>query len=240
MPRRCSAAARLPAGQMDIHPASPLAPARDFVDRHGGFFPERRRPAPDRAVRAHDLVRRDMLVLLCRSVIERHIPGDFAELGVYQGLTARLFHHYAPDRRLHLFDTFEGFDARDVRAERATTGLAATTHMFGDTDPDAVRRYIAPQNDQVVFHVGFFPDSVPDELRARRFALVHLDADLYGPTLAGLEFFYPRVEPGGFLVIHDYNAWAGARQAVETFMDGRPEVIVPMPDKSGSALIVRQ
>ena len=36
------------------------------------------------------------------------------------------------------------------------------------------------------------------------FALVHLDCDLYAPMRAGLEFFYPKLVPGGFMIIHDY------------------------------------
>jgi hypothetical protein len=79
----------------------------------GGFFPganhEGRRIYN---LDAHDNTRRDMLVLLLRTLIDRKVPGAFAELGVYKGLTARLIHHYAPERTLHLFDTFEGFTKR--------------------------------------------------------------------------------------------------------------------------------
>jgi hypothetical protein len=86
-------------GQMDIHPKSRWHRV-DFVARNGGFFrnddPVARRIEP---FHAYDLVRRDMLVLLVRSLLERQIAGDFAELGVYKGMTARLLHHYAPARR---------------------------------------------------------------------------------------------------------------------------------------------
>jgi O-methyltransferase len=227
-------------GQMDIHPKSRWH-RTDFVARNGGFFlkddPVERRIA---SFDSYDLVRRDMLVLLCRSLLTRDVAGDFAELGVYKGMTARLLHYYAPDRMLHLFDTFAGFDERDVAAERSATGLAATTQQFSDTDLDAVRRYVAPLNDNVRFYAGFFPATATTDVQTRTFALVHLDADLYEPILAGLQFFYPRVRNGGFIVVHDYNAWAGSRQAVEEFMADKPEVVVPMPDKSGSALIVKQ
>jgi O-methyltransferase len=80
---------------------------------------------------------------------------------------------------------------------------------------------------------------VTEALKSRQFAFVHLDADLYEPTLAGLRFFYPRVAPGGFLIVHDYNAWAGARKAVMDFMQDKVETVVPLPDKSGSALVVK-
>jgi len=69
---------------------------------------------------------------------------------------------------------------------------------------------------------------------------VHLDADLYDPTLSGLRFFYPRLSKRGILLVHDYNAWPGARRAVDEFFSALPELPIPMPDKSGSALIVKQ
>jgi O-methyltransferase len=76
-------------------------------------------------------------------------------------------------------------------------------------------------------------------LRGEQLAFVHLDADLYESTHAGLEFFYPRVPSRGFIVIHDYNSWLGARRAVDEFFRTRPELPIPMPDKSGSALVVK-
>ena len=124
-------------------------------------------------------------------------------------------------------------------AEAEATGAGAAAGQFGDTSVETVRRRVAPRNGNVRFHPGLFPASCGAAVRAERFALVHLDADLYRPTLAGLETFYPLVAPGGFIVVHDYNAWQGARHATDEFLSARPEVAVPMPDKSGSAVIVR-
>ena len=86
---------------------------------------------------------------------------------------------------------------------------------------------------------GWFPDSVTPEARAEAFALVHLDADLEAPIAAGLDFFGPRLSPGGFLIVHDYNSWPGSRLAVDRFI-GRPGIAaVPMPDKSGSIVLAK-
>jgi O-methyltransferase len=156
---------------------------------------------------------------------------------VYRGLTAKLFHYYAPDRSLHLFDTFEGFGSRSVTAEKDNTGSTIHGSHFSKTSLEAVKEYIAPINDRICFYKGYFPDTVTPELNDLRFAFVHLDADLYEPTFEGLKFFYPRMSPGGIIVVHDYNAWAGARQAVDEFFADKPIKPIPMPDKSGSALI---
>lgn len=225
--------------QMDIHPRS-LWHNPEFARETGGFFPPGDTAGRSiESVSAADSVRRDMLVLLMRDVETRGVEGSLAELGVYRGETARVLHHYMPGRRLHLFDTFAGFDARDTASEGETTGAVVPSGQFGDTSVEAVRRHVAPRNANVVFHPGVFPESFGPAVRQERFALVHLDADLHRPTLAGLRAFYPLVSPGGYIVVHDYNAWHGARQATDEFLADKPEIAVPMPDKSGSAAIVR-
>lgn len=227
--------------QMDIHPSSRWFPGSEIVARTGGFFLR-----GDGCVReicdleAHDSVRRDMLILLLRTLTERNVAGALAELGVYQGLTAKLIHYYAPERRLYLFDTFAGFTARGAQAEAQHTGFHTTSSKFADTSLERVKAYVRAKNSNVSFHPGFFPDSVPPGLERERFAFVHLDADLYEPTLAGLEFFFPRMERGGIIAVHDYNAWVGARAAVDRFFAARSELPIPMPDKSGSVVIVKQ
>ncbi len=210
---------------MDIDPRSiwhnPQVP-------HGFLIPEGRRIAD---LHWWDRVRRDMLVLLLRDVIVRQVRGDFAELGVYRGLTARLIHQYAPERTLHLFDTFSGFDESDVE-EPSQSG------SFGDTSVKAVMRTIEPRG-KVIVHAGRFPATITPEIELIEFAFVHLDADLFEPTMTGLKFFYPRVPAGGVIVVHDYNAWPGARRAVDEFFADKREFPIPMPDKSGSAVIVK-
>jgi O-methyltransferase len=226
-------------GQMDIHPKSRWR--TDFAQQTGGFF--LKDDAVERRIcdlDPHDNTRRDMLVLLMRTLVEKGIEGALAEVGVYKGLTAKLFHHYLPDRPLYLFDTFEGFTERSALAEQHNTGLKIESAYFSDTSLAAVKSYVAPVNDRVSFHQGYFPGTIPSGLEAVTFAFVHLDADLYEPIAAGLEFFYPRLAKHGMLVIHDYNAWPGARSAVDNFFRDKPELAIPMPDKSGSALVVKQ
>ncbi|MGH7993804.1 MAG: TylF/MycF/NovP-related O-methyltransferase [Limisphaerales bacterium] len=227
-------------GKMDLDPKcwwhNP-----DFLAASGGWIipgdPVKRAVL---ALEPWDTVRRDMIILLLRSLVERAVEGDLAELGVFRGNTARLIHHYLPERKLYLFDTFAGFDERDVRIEGAQTGRKTRTAEFSETNVEMARKYIAPQNDNVQFFPGYFPESAPEFLRQRKFALAHLDADLYEPMLAGLNYFYDKVVPGGIILAHDFNSWPGARKAVQDFFRDKPEIPLPMPDKSGSALIIKQ
>lgn len=164
------------------------------------------------------------------------VPGDFAELGVYQGESARIIHLMDPSRTFHLYDTFEGFHADDLKVEK---GEAATytSRNFSDTSLEQVRRALGGSG-KFVFHPGRFPESstpTPGWV-----ALVNLDADLYNPTKTGLEYFYPLLSPGGVIIIHDYtHKWPGIIKAVDEFVSTIPEPLVMVPDMDGSVMIVK-
>ena len=226
-------------GQMDINPKSRWN-NKELREQTGGFFPlGEKNKRKIKNLEAWDNTRRDMITLLMRTLIEKKVDGAMAELGVYKGNTARLIHHYIPERELHLFDTFEGFTDRSVQAEAEHTNFQTKGSKFSDTSLEGVRAHVSPQNNNVIFHQGYFPDSIPADFKEQKFSFVHLDADLYEPILEGLKYFYPRMSKNGIILVHDYNAWIGARKAVDDFFADKDEMPIPMPDKSGSALIVK-
>jgi hypothetical protein len=162
------------------------------------------------------------------------IPGNFAELGVYKGNTSAILACYAKEteRRLFLLDTFVGFHPDDVQQQKHIG-------IFSDTDIASVKNLVG-HDDVCTYISGHFPDSITDDLASSRFCFVSLDCDLYKPTKAGLEFFYPRLEKGGYLFIHDYhNPWwkDECTQAVDEFCAREREHIVLLPDKSGTAVL---
>lgn len=166
-----------------------------------------------------------------------NVSGNFAELGVYKGESARVLHHMDPLRKIHLFDTFEGFPEQDLVGEE---GVAATytKENFADTGIEKVARFL-DAGDRVVFHKGHFPETA-SALSDEKFAMVNIDADLYLPTLSALEFFYPRMSPGGVMLIHDYNTkWMGVIRAVDEFRRSIPEEPALLPDMEGTIVIIR-
>lgn len=184
-----------------------------------------------------DIGRLIALLLNLHALDDQGVAGDVAELGVWRGNTAALLAAWAGQtgRQAFFLDTFAGFDERDARDDPAH-GLAPG--QFADTSLDAVRQHVGG-GDHIHFLAGRFPDSATPDLAASRFALVHLDCDLHAPTRAGLEFFYPRLTPGGLLVVHDYANpyWPGVRQATDDFLAAHGENLVLLPDKSGSAML---
>lgn len=174
--------------------------------------------------------------LQVRRIEVEKIPGAFAELGVYKGESAEILHTMAPDRRIHLFDTFSGFDAGDLRLE---TGDAAgyTPEHFADTAVDAVKVRLG-NSSNVFLHIGHFPSTAAGFNEP--LALVNLDADLYLPTKSALEIFYPLLSPGGVIFIHDHHPkWPGILQAVREFCLSIPETPVFLPDNYGTVVIVK-
>ena len=70
----------------------------------------------------------------------------------------------------------------------------------------------------IEYFPGWIPQAFPDET-VSRYRFVHVDVDLYQPTRDSIEYFYPRLVPGGIIVSDDYS-WPGARKAIEEFCTG--------------------
>jgi len=170
-------------------------------------------------------------------LLDDKVAGDFAELGVYKGETAYIIHLCAPERKLHLFDTFEGFKPDDLQHE---TGKASgyTSRHFADTSEKKVQELMG-YSKKIVFHPGYFPETTIGSEDCK-FAFVSIDVDLALPTKAGLEFFYPRISGGGILLIHDYNTdWPELMKAVDTFVSGIPESLIPVADADSTVMIIK-
>jgi predicted O-methyltransferase YrrM len=149
----------------------------------------------------------------------RKIPGDAAEVGVFRGASAKLIGLALPDKPLHLFDTFDGLPRPeaadgDLRLGEFRCGLDEVRHYFG-SEPN------------LHFHVGIFPGSAAPA-QDRTFAFVHLDMDLFEGTFAALDWFYPKMLPGGIIITHDYVVLPGPTKAFNEFFSGKPEPIIEL------------
>ncbi len=186
-----------------------------------------------------DISRLWSLILNIKQIILDDIQGEFAEVGVWKGNTAAVLAFYANKhgRKVYLFDTFEGFNKKDIKGIDLDKNSELKNKNFQDTSIQIVKDNI--DKDYVACEIveGYFPESINENHKNKKFALVHLDCDLYEPTSSGLEFFYNRMSPGGIFILHDYSncSWNGSKKAIDEFILKKKESLILMPDKSGSA-----
>lgn len=170
---------------------------------------------------------------------ERGIEGDFAELGVYQGSTAQILAFFAKEfnRKCYLFDTFEGFNEKDLIGSDSIYDKS----QFSNTSIEQVKNLIGIEAvDRCIFIKGHFPESIPKELYNKKFSIVSIDCDLYVPMNEALKFFFPLMSHGGIFLLHDYSSceWEGAKKAIDEFCQKENQYLVLVPDKSGTAILV--
>jgi O-methyltransferase len=174
------------------------------------------------------------LELITREIYTNDVRGSVAEVGVYRGDFAFFINFFFQDRRFYLFDTFAGFDKRDLEPD-----AYQLNQDFSTTSADLVLQKM-PRKELCIVKKGYFPESL-DGLEDS-FCFVSLDADLYQPTLRGLEYFYPRLNRGGYMCIHDYNngPYPGVKTAVLEFCNKNRIHFVPLPDQGGTIVICKQ
>lgn len=161
---------------------------------------------PDDAHYMLDYERFRTLELAVKEIRRIGVPGATAELGVFRGVCSRLIHAQLPERRHYLFDSFQSFRPEEIEDEiRRGVNTKAFWEGFRDTSVEIVLRGMkSPEN--CVVRPGFFPESLSEKDGDERFAFVSIDVDMEESTYQGLKFFYPRMEPGGYIFMHDYNA----------------------------------
>jgi hypothetical protein len=185
------------------------------------------------------------LIDAVRHVVAREIPGDFAECGVWRGgsvlaMILTLQQAGIGDRDIHLFDTFEGMtepsaldNAHDEQAleswkqakaeGRHPWAHAFAPEIFGEEQVLATLRATDYPRDMLHTVAGPVEQTIPDRA-PQGLALLRLDTDWYESTRHELMHLYPRLAPGGVLIVDDYGHWEGARKAVDEYFSqaGRP------------------
>jgi O-methyltransferase len=165
-------------------------------------------------------------------IYENNISGAVAELGVFQGEFARHINVFFPDRKLYLFDTFEGFNNHDVNKDLeigVSQSILNKEYDFSNTGQEFVINRMK-YKENCIIKKGYFPETAKN--LNEKFVFVSLDADLYQPMLEGLKYFYPRLEKGGYIFIHDYisDVFSGTKKAVLEYKNEVDIHYVPMGD----------
>jgi O-methyltransferase len=177
--------------------------------------------------------------------LERGLRADVAECGCFRGqsayVMARMLEAAGFAGELLLFDSFQGlseFSPADTEGYATTAEqLASRRRHFVASEAD-VRALFSPF-DFVEIFAGWIPERF-DEVKDRRFEIVHVDVDLYQPTRDSIEFFWPLLIEGGIVVVDDYNVprFPGATKAVDEFVARTPNVC-SLPQQVGGILLLK-
>ncbi len=153
-----------------------------------------------------------------------------AEVGVYQGCSAKIISMGSGGTPLHLFDTFEGLPdpGRQERKWMRTGDYASSLK--------SVDAFLASHKN-ISIYPGLFSPDVARPVLDRGFSFVHLDVDLKSSTLDCLRFFYPRLVRGGIILTHDYSYFDGVREAFDEFLAEEAEAVIELP--TSQAMIVK-
>jgi hypothetical protein len=155
------------------------------------------------------------------------IPGNTAECGVYQGASPYLICNFIDQSRNQarthfIFDSFEGLSAPS-RLDGDHWSAGDLAWELAD-----VKRTLAKfQN--ISWHKGWIPERFVD-VEDKDFAFVHIDVDLYEPTLESIRFFYYRMNCGGIILCDDYGfaTCPGVTSAIEEFLSDKPEKMITL------------
>ena len=243
--------------------AAAIARVRDLI-RRAGFDVVRHDAVPGDlaadiretilAVRPFTLTSVQRIAALCeacRYLSTRGVVGDVVECGVWRGgsmmaVARTLRHDGDAGRTLHLFDTFEGMPPpteHDVApsGETAATLLGAADREVADSIwcvagvDEVVRNMTSTGYDPALVRYvkGKVEDTIP-RAAPERIALLRLDTDWYESTRHELVHLFPRLVPGGILILDDYGHWEGAREAVDDYIrEHRLKLYLQRIDYSG-------
>jgi O-methyltransferase len=181
-----------------------------------------------------DPIRLLNFIYVSRDILSTENPTSIVECGVYNGTSAFLLADLFPKAKVHLFDTFESFDSRDLQVE-SDMGFETYEKMFECTSDQEAKLKRLRTNFSI--NKGYFPDTIPSDFEDKTFSLVHLDMDLYQPTLIAIEYFYPKLTSNGRIIVHDGIAWQGIEKAVRSCQEKFGFKIFNVGDKSGSIVI---
>ncbi len=162
----------------------------------------------------------ELLMIHSLSKSQTGVKGDYAEVGVFKGATAKAISESKKNKHLHLFDTFEGLPKTRKKLDRRYK-----TNMF-KSNYDRVKSKLSVYKN-VHIYKGLFPETAGPVVD-KKFSFVHLDVDLYESTRDSLEFFYPRMSKGGILISHDYHA-DGVKKAFTDFFKDKKEHVIQLP-----------
>lgn len=169
----------------------------------------------------------------------QHLPGAFAEFGVYRAGNAFMIFGVTEiaERQcpFHLFDTYEGIPSDRLTEGEVEKGFGG---RLADTSVEYVEQRLARWQSSVRIHEGDIFTVLP-RVETGDLAFAHLDLNASEPTGCALQYAYPRLVAGGALVFDDYGwqKYADQRKVIDDFFSDLPEEPIALP--TGQAVVLK-
>lgn len=245
-------------GRLGRDAAAPTAPVDDTgqISAEDRQIMERVRPYTMTSP-----LRIEALLKTVRYCLARELPGAFVECGVWRGgsvmaMLLQLLESGVSDREIYLYDTFEGMtEPTEMDTSAYEEPALATWQRLSERGERAWDAFFNPDvfNEEAVrealestaypaerlhFVRGPVEETIPATM-PEQIAILRLDTDWYESTRHELEHLYPRLQPGGVLIIDDYGHWEGARAAVDEYFarDDVAPVLLHRIDYTGRSAI---
>ena len=183
------------------------------------------------AVSMLPLARLDNIADCIVDVVEKGVPGDLIETGLWRGgatifMRAVLKAYNVTDRSVWVADSFEGLPKPDAekfpleaKVQQGPVIQKAYKNLAVDLE-EVKRNFLAYEmlDDQVHFLKGWFKDTLPSA-PIPALSIMRLDGDFYESTRDGLVNLYDRLSVGGYVIVDDYgeDSWTYCRRAVDEF-----------------------
>ncbi len=183
-------------------------------------------------------------------VLRRDVPGDFAECGCWNGnslfATKSILDKHGSMKSMHVFDSFEGL------SEFKEKDYSNNSVIVTNDQANKQRKYFASSYSELIkktdkynriyINKGWIPD-VFETQKERKYSFVHIDLDLYEPTLESHKYFFERLSKGGIIVCDDYGYadFPGAATAVDEFIESLPNSSYShfMKNSVGGCIIIK-
>ena len=189
------------------------------------------------------------LINLASIALKNDKVANFAEAGCWKGHSSYFLSKLINDVNLkrnkeikfYIFDSFEGLseiNEKDKNVKKLNQNLIKKIKKQFVSNEKFVKDEVLKDFEFVEIFKGWIPEKF-EKVDNKEFSFVHIDVDLYKPTLQSLEFFFPRLIDGGIIVCDDYNSFGfdGAKKAWDEFFNKNKVKINFSPTVSGSFII---
>ena len=181
-----------------------------------------------------DQVSREDIELVLREldrVLEQGVPGDIVELGCYIGTTSlfirRLLDEYGQSNNhaFHVYDSFAGLPPKD-KQDTSAAGVDFKAGELAVSKKQFLHEFHKAHLQPPVVHKGWFEDLTEADIPAH-VAFAFLDGDFYSSILTSLKLVWPRLSPGGVVLVDDYQRpeLPGPERAVGDFFQAQPPAL---------------